>query len=102
MSLTFDASFKAKRATLFGPVEIGVVPFIPGGDLFCRTRLRIDDEDMASAIVEPTRIVELVRDMRVMSHIASVFILAAIVARPDTTQAGKPLSVGRPLKAGDS
>src|SRR5258705_12225575 len=54
---------------------------------------------MRAPIVKPTGIVELVRSIFVVTYVASVFALRAIVARSGSTNDDKTIAIRRPLKA---
>src|SRR5215468_7275210 len=53
---------------------------------------------MRATIIEPAGVVELVRRVLVMSHVASVFAFRPTVARADATDSDQPAAVGRPAK----
>src|SRR5882724_1237272 len=54
------------------PLRIAVVPIVAFGDLFGVAALDIDDPKVRAAIVEPTRVVEFVGTVLVMTHVAAI------------------------------
>src|SRR5205085_8024732 len=76
------------------PLWIGVVPIFARSDPLRCAGLYVNDEDVAAFVVEPTRVVELVRRMKVMAHVAARWMF---IARACATEQDDARAIGRPL-----
>src|SRR5258707_7797792 len=80
------------------PPRIAVVPPVAFGNLFCAACLHRDNPQMRASIVEPTGVVEFVRSVFVMTHVAAVFVIGATVTGADPTDDHESTAVRRPAK----
>src|SRR5438034_9421862 len=62
------------------PLRIAVIPIVAFGDLFAFARPRVNDPKMRAAIIEPTRVVELVRGVLIVTDIAAIFVFRPAIA----------------------
>ena len=86
------------RVRIGRPLRIGIVPVVAGGDLLGVAGGGVHHPEMAALVVVPAGVVELVRDVRVVAHVALAGGGRHVVAGPGAAHHYQPLSVGRPLK----
>src|SRR5207237_6034336 len=67
------------------PLRIAVIPIVAFGDLFGVAGLYINDRQMCAPIIEPTSVIEFVRAIPVMTHVATIAALGAAIARTYAT-----------------
>src|SRR5438477_7816028 len=61
------------------PLRIAVIPVVPivwFGNLFDVSRFHLDDPKMRAPVVEPTRVIEFVRGVLVMTHVTAITAIA--------------------------
>src|SRR5437667_7112837 len=81
------------------PLRIAVVPIVAFGDLFRAARLYLDDPKVCPPVIKPTGVIELVRTVFVVTHVAAIFTVArAAVARTYSADDYQPRPIGRPAK----
>ena len=85
------------------PLGIVVVPIIAFGDLLWVATLDIDDPKVCAAIVEPTRVVEFIRSIFVMTHVTAIpGIAGATITWPNSANDNEARPIRRPAKETDS
>ena len=79
------------------PLWVGIVPILTVGDSLSVAAGHVDDPEMASLVVEPAGVVELVIDMRVMADVALAVRWCDVVHRARGADENDARTLGRPL-----
>src|SRR6266436_6754928 len=89
-----------------GPLRIAVIPIIAVSDLLRATSLHIDDPKVSAPIIEPTSIIEFVRTIPVVPHVAAIAAFGAgigpAIGWTDATDDHQTSSIRRPAKYADA
>src|SRR2546423_14254839 len=88
------------------PLRIAVIPVVPivrFGNLFDVSRFHLDDPKMRAPVVEPTRVIEFVRGVLVMTHVTAITAIAgAAITWSRSANDNEASSIRRPAKKTDS
>src|SRR6266852_3846397 len=93
---------KSEARSVRRPLRIAVVPIVAFGDLFRAARLQLDDPKVRPPVIKPPRVIELVRTVLVVTHVAAIFILSAVITGSNPADDHQTRSIRRPAKYADS
>src|SRR5437762_11161788 len=81
------------------PLRVRIIPVNAFCDLFRISRCDFNDPKVSASVVEPTTIVEFVRRILVVTHVAAIFTFGTAVAWSYAADGNQPRAVRRPARS---